>query len=97
MLHILLGAAVAALFGAAVVVAVLRWQRVQREIDVHKIEDGFAEVFDQGLRDGYHEVNINVFNRSGSLETTRVIKARELDEETAQNLRQAGGVVRVYT
>jgi hypothetical protein len=96
MLHILLAAAAAVLVGAAVV-AVLHWQRVQREIAMHSLKDGFAKVYDQGIRDGYHEVNIDVFNRSGSLHTTRVIKAKELDEETARRLREAGGVVRVTT
>lgn len=96
MLHLLLGAAAAALLGT-VVVAVLNWRRVEREIRARKIEDGFAQVFDDGLRDGYHEVHIDVFDRSGSRQTTRIIKARELDNETERRLREAGGTVRVYT
>lgn len=96
MLHILLAAAAAVLVGAAVV-AVLHWQRVQREITMHKIKDGFAKVYDDGMRDGYHVVNIDIFDRSGSQQTTRVIKAKELDEETERRLRDAGGIVRVTT
>jgi hypothetical protein len=96
MIEILLAAAAAALLGAAVV-AVLHWRRVQREIQARKIEDGFAEIYDDGIRNGYHEVHIDVFNRSGSHQTTRVIKARELDDETERRLRQSGGTVRVYT
>lgn len=96
MLHLLLAAAAAAVLGAAVV-AVLNWRRVEREIQIRKIEDGFAQVFDDGIRDGYHEVHIDVFDRSGSRQATRVIKARELDDETASRLRASGGTIRVYT
>ncbi|MGD0240914.1 MAG: hypothetical protein ABSB59_11390 [Streptosporangiaceae bacterium] len=96
MIDLLLAAAAAVLLGAAVV-AVLHWRRVQREIQMRKIEDGFAEIFDDGLRNGYHEVHIDVFDRSGSRQTTRVIKARELDDETQRRLRESGGTVRVYT
>lgn len=95
MFEILLGAA-AVLVGVAVVV-VLHWRRVQREITMRSIKDGFAKVYDQGVRDGYHEVHIDVFNRSGSVERTKVIKAKELDDETQTRLRQAGGVIRVET
>lgn len=96
MLHLLLGAAAAVLLGAAVV-AVLHWRRVEREIQMSKIQDGFAQVFDDGLRNGYHEVHIDVFDRGGSRQATRVIKARELDDETARRLHESGGTIRVYT
>jgi hypothetical protein len=96
MLDLLLAAAAAALIGAAAV-AVLHWRRIEREIQARKIEDGFAQVFDDGLRNGYHEVHIDVFDRSGSRQTSRVIKARELDDETERRLRESGGTIRVYT
>jgi hypothetical protein len=96
MIDLLLAAAAAALLGAAVV-AVLHWRRIEREIQARKLEDGFAQVFDDGLRNGYHEVHIDVFDRSGSRQTSRVIKARELDDETERRLRESGGTIRVYT
>lgn len=96
MLDLLVAAAVAALIGAAVV-AVLSWRRIEREIRARKLKDGFAQVFDDGVRDGYHEVHIDVFDRNGSRQKTQVIKARELDDETESRLRGAGGTVRVYT
>jgi hypothetical protein len=96
LIELLLAAAAAVLLGATVV-AVLHWRRVEREIQMRKIEDGFAKVFDDGIRDGYHEVHIDVFDRNGSRQTTRVIKARELDDETERRLRESGGTIRVYT
>jgi hypothetical protein len=90
-------AILAAIFGGAATVTLLKWSAIRRKIDVSKIPGGFAEVINKGLKGDHYEVDLGIFDRGGTRRKSKTWKAKNLDSELQSRFSQAGGAIRVQT